>query len=197
MVKYVATVAVQTADGKIIGRAYGMCSSAEMRRNRKTGQMEPRWQDEYAIMSMAQTRATSKAFRLVGSWIMALAGYEPTPAEEIEAIAETIEQETPTKSTYSQPQFNLVCKLIAEIAPEYINHGLESHTVHQLATILLAGANKDKASKVITRLKEVKEALATPQDKLTAEQEEHMREFGVWLMDKLGQMEKNAANNQK
>jgi hypothetical protein len=32
---------------------------------------------------MAQTRATGKACRLAFSWIMSLAGYEPTPAEEI------------------------------------------------------------------------------------------------------------------
>ena len=32
---------------------------------------------------MAQTRATGKACRLAFSWIMALAGYEPTPAEEM------------------------------------------------------------------------------------------------------------------
>ncbi|MBK8185727.1 MAG: hypothetical protein IPK63_23660 [Candidatus Competibacteraceae bacterium] len=32
---------------------------------------------------MAQTRATGKACRLAFSWIMSLAGYEPTPAEEM------------------------------------------------------------------------------------------------------------------
>ena len=36
-----------------------------------------------ARRSMAQTRATGKACRLAFSWIMALAGYEPTPAEEL------------------------------------------------------------------------------------------------------------------
>jgi len=39
--------------------------------------------DEYAIASMAQTRATSKAFRLSFGWIMKIAGYEATPAEEV------------------------------------------------------------------------------------------------------------------
>jgi len=37
----------------------------------------------YARRSMAQTRATSKAARLAFSWIMVLAGYEVTPAEEM------------------------------------------------------------------------------------------------------------------
>jgi len=34
-------------------------------------------------ISMAGTRATSKALRLLLSWVVVLAGYEPTPAEEM------------------------------------------------------------------------------------------------------------------
>ena len=37
----------------------------------------------YARRSMALTRATAKASRLAFSWVMVLAGYEPTPSEEI------------------------------------------------------------------------------------------------------------------
>jgi hypothetical protein len=50
---------------------------------------EERWHDadDYAKRSMAATRATSKACRLAFSWIMTLAGYEATPAEEIEGKA--------------------------------------------------------------------------------------------------------------
>ena len=36
-----------------------------------------------AVMSMAQTRATSKAYRAKYSWVAVLAGYQPTPAEEM------------------------------------------------------------------------------------------------------------------
>lgn len=39
---------------------------------------------EYAIYSMAQTRAMGKAYRMAFSWIVKLAGYQPTPAEEME-----------------------------------------------------------------------------------------------------------------
>ncbi len=38
----------------------------------------------YQLMSMAQTRAVSKALRNVLSWIVVLAGYDATPAEEAE-----------------------------------------------------------------------------------------------------------------
>lgn len=35
------------------------------------------------MRSMAVTRATGKAFRLGFSWVMVMAGYSPTPAEEM------------------------------------------------------------------------------------------------------------------
>ncbi len=65
---------VRVADGRVLSRASAICARDE-----------PQWRDrpEYAVRSMAVTRATSKAFRLVYSWVMALAGYEPTPAEEM------------------------------------------------------------------------------------------------------------------
>ena len=42
-----------------------------------------RQRDRFAIYSMAQTRALGKAYRMCLSWIVKLAGYEPTPAEEM------------------------------------------------------------------------------------------------------------------
>ena len=68
-------------DGACIGRASAECGSPdELDRHGK-----PVWSSRprYARRSMAQTRATGKACRLAFSWIMALAGYEPTPAEEM------------------------------------------------------------------------------------------------------------------
>jgi len=65
---------VRTSDGAVIGRASAECSTDESRWSHN---------DRYARRSMSITRATSKAFRLSFSWIMALAGYEVTPAEEI------------------------------------------------------------------------------------------------------------------
>src|SRR5262245_60690290 len=47
---------------------------------------EPNWQSKplFQLKSMAQTRACAKALRNVLSWIVVLAGYEPTPAEELD-----------------------------------------------------------------------------------------------------------------
>lgn len=42
----------------------------------------------FQLASMAQTRANAKVLRNVLSWVAVLAGYRPTPAEEIEEIAQ-------------------------------------------------------------------------------------------------------------
>ena len=60
--------------GAVVGRGSALC-----------GKDEKRWgsAERYARRSMAITRATGKAYRLGFSWIMTLAGYEPTPMEEM------------------------------------------------------------------------------------------------------------------
>lgn len=47
---------------------------------------EYKWSDKplFQLKSMAQTRACAKAFRNVLSWVAVLAGYAPTPAEELD-----------------------------------------------------------------------------------------------------------------
>jgi hypothetical protein len=49
---------------------------------------EENWQDKpwFQLASMAQTRAGAKALRFVLSKIVVLAGYKPTPAEEMEGV---------------------------------------------------------------------------------------------------------------
>ena len=77
---------VRMSDGACISRASAECGDEKPWNTRA----------KYARRSMAQTRATGKACRLAFSWIMSLAGYEVTPAEEMTPIieAETIEVET-------------------------------------------------------------------------------------------------------
>ena len=71
---------IRINDNAVIGRASALCGMDE-----KDSKGKPTWANrpEYARRSMAVTRATGKAYRLGFSWIMALAGYEPTPAEEM------------------------------------------------------------------------------------------------------------------
>lgn len=69
-----ARVEARTLDGRIVGSAEAMCTRDEkMWRNR----------DDYALRSMAQTRATSKALASPLRFVVTLAGYEGTPAEEM------------------------------------------------------------------------------------------------------------------
>jgi hypothetical protein len=58
-----------------VGAGFAVCS------NKESGK---KFYQEFAIMSMAQTRAIGKAYRNCLAWIIRAAGYEPTPAEEMD-----------------------------------------------------------------------------------------------------------------
>lgn len=73
-VKYKSTVEIINQQGTVVSRGYAWCSNKESKKKSF---------DEYAIASMAQTRAVGKAYRNILSWIVKMAGYESTPAEEI------------------------------------------------------------------------------------------------------------------
>ena len=70
---------IRATDGAVIGRGSAIVSNDE-----STWKSRPR----YAKRSMAITRATGKAYRLGFAWIMTLAGYEGTPAEEMMDVVE-------------------------------------------------------------------------------------------------------------
>lgn len=69
---------VHTETGHIMGAAIMECGLDEFVCRGKEGRAK-----HDACKSMAQTRATSKAYRLNYSWVAVLAGYEPTTAEEM------------------------------------------------------------------------------------------------------------------
>ena len=60
---------------QVVGSGFAICSNREF--GKKAYQ-------EFAIASMAQTRAIGKAYRNILAWIIRAAGYEPTPAEEMD-----------------------------------------------------------------------------------------------------------------
>jgi hypothetical protein len=79
--RYVALVElVRMSDQAVLTRASAECGGPD----------DGTWQNRppYARRSMAITRATGKACRIAFSWVMALAGYEVTPAEEMDGIRE-------------------------------------------------------------------------------------------------------------
>lgn len=76
-----ATVKIYKGE-QMVGCGVAICSNKE---NKKKSF------DEYAILSMAQTRAIGKAYRNMLGWVMKLAGYESTPSEEMKKVGETVE----------------------------------------------------------------------------------------------------------
>jgi hypothetical protein len=77
--KYRAEVSLRDKEGKMVGYGVAICS------NREAGKKNF---DEYAVASMAQTRAVGKAYRMKIGWLLKVAGYETTPAEEMDAVRE-------------------------------------------------------------------------------------------------------------
>ena len=74
--KYQAKVTLfDIRHGVTVGAGFAVCS------NKESGK---KFYQEFAIMSMAQTRAVGKAYRNILAWIIRAAGYEPTPAEEMD-----------------------------------------------------------------------------------------------------------------
>jgi hypothetical protein len=73
-IAYEAKVEVYRNGNQIVASGEAMCSNRESR-----------WQgaDEYAIKSMAITRASGKAYRIPLSFLAVMAGLEVTPAEEM------------------------------------------------------------------------------------------------------------------
>jgi hypothetical protein len=97
-IKYMATCEVRNiTTGQLVATGIALCSNAEKTK---------RYFDEYAILSMAQTRAIGKAYRNLLAWLMKAAGFEATPAEEMDFAKD----ETPTK----KPK---VVEVVAEEVP--------------------------------------------------------------------------------
>ncbi len=87
-IKYIAEVTIyRYSDNVRLSKGVAICSNKEANKRN--------W-DEYAICSMAQTRATGKAFRNLLSWIMKAAGFEATPAEEMDFNAKPSDDNYPT-----------------------------------------------------------------------------------------------------
>jgi hypothetical protein len=110
---YVARVEARTLDGHVVGAAESECSRAE-----------PTWAKRapYALRSMAQTRATSRALRAPLGQIVVHAGYEPAGVEEMPAAAPVppprpVEPKPPTKA--QMQEIATLIRRLDELAPEH------------------------------------------------------------------------------
>ncbi|MGO9960589.1 MAG: hypothetical protein ACLP50_32210 [Solirubrobacteraceae bacterium] len=90
-----ARVEARTMDGRTIGAAEAMCSRGELTWAKR---------EDYALRSMAQTRATSKALRGPLGFIVALAGYATTPFEEMPNETEPPNERKATTQPIAEPE---------------------------------------------------------------------------------------------
>jgi len=79
---YLARVEARTISGDVVGAAEAECTRDEESGGKRRWATAP----PYALRSMAQTRAGSKALRMPLGFIMQLAGFEGTPAEEMDGV---------------------------------------------------------------------------------------------------------------
>lgn len=87
---FMATVeARRVTDGMVVGQAQALCTNDEKKGPWKSA-------DRYALLSMAQTRATSKALKQAVGPLMKLAGFQTTPLEEmpVEPVAQSTRRDT-------------------------------------------------------------------------------------------------------
>jgi hypothetical protein len=95
---YVAKVAPDSAiyvGPELVGAGVAICSNKEQGK---------KYYQEFAIASMAQTRAVGKAYRAVVAFLIRAAGYEPTPAEEMDYSGNTSTEAQPVKVEAERPK---------------------------------------------------------------------------------------------
>jgi cell pole-organizing protein PopZ len=111
------------ADGQVISAAQAMCLDDEQK-----------WKDKplFQLRSMAQTRAQAKALRNVLAWVVVMAGYAPTPAEEMDSNSNAIA----SRAEYTPMHNDRVRKLCFEIA--------NSQTIEELRGRYLSAGNEAK-----------------------------------------------------
>jgi hypothetical protein len=106
-IKYMAKCEVRNINtGQLVATGVAICSNFEHSKKRF---------DEYAILSMAQTRAIGKAYRNLLAWLMKAAGFEATPAEEMDFAAQEVKIKVP-----SEPENHSIKEVFAEIVEEEV-----------------------------------------------------------------------------
>lgn len=99
-------VAYHVASGREISGADSMCLTDE-----KNWAQKPLFQ----LRSMAQTRACAKALRNVLAWVVVLAGYKPTPYEEMSSMEKGSKQTVqPQRASAASPQNESSSDVISE-----------------------------------------------------------------------------------
>lgn len=116
---FLARAVALRPDGMEISAAEAMCLNDE-----------PNWSKKplFQLRSMAQTRACGKALRNVLAWVVVLAGYKATPAEEIQDMANAQQQKPPIQQPKEKEQSAYGDKIITGIEDVTSKSGTNNKT---------------------------------------------------------------------
>ena len=163
---------VRIADGHELMRAQHTCGA----------QGDAPWdkRNTYAKQSMAITRATGKCCRLVFSWIMVMAGYSPTPAEEMP------KEDNPTPPPKKEPARKKAepkPELMTDAQKEHLQSltsedGLGSDLQEYIKKALEKGATKVGAQKLIDESERRIEVLLEDAEKKAQEKQSEGEQTG-------------------
>ena len=119
---------------QVVGAGFAICSNKEQGK---------KYYQEFAIASMAQTRAIGKAYRNILAWIIRAAGYEPTPAEEMDYNGNTpeakVEQQpvaAPAKPAIKAVPEDAPQPVVAEVPEAPISNGVKYASAKQKEEII-------------------------------------------------------------
>jgi hypothetical protein len=113
-----ARVEARTMSGAVVGAA-----EAECLRSEKTWKSR----DDYALRSMAQTRATSKALRQPLGFVMTLAGFDATPLEEMPPAGSDVPEPLRAEGPQTDPEREQLLDALTDLSKQL---GLDLETVY-------------------------------------------------------------------
>ena len=151
-IKYQAKVILfDLKSGQTVGAGFAVCSNKEQGK---------KFYQEFAIMSMAQTRAIGKAYRNILAWIIRAAGYEPTPAEEMDyagntpTVAETPAPAAPVAAAADAPAPAYASATQKEEIIRLLNHPVVTRAEKTRMLLNINRLDEERATQAIAKLKQ-------------------------------------------
>lgn len=124
-----------------VGAGFAVCSNTEAGK---------KFYQEFAIMSMAQTRAIGKAYRNCLAWIIRAAGYEPTPAEEMDYNTSTVPVPIPAMQVVNDQS--------VQVAP--MHYALASQKEEIVRLLNTPSITRQEKTKMLLNINRIDEARA-------------------------------------
>lgn len=147
-------IVINENTGLEVGGAQAYCMRDEYNWSKKPS---------FQLASMAQTRAGSKALRQILGFVVALAGYNPTPIEEMTGDEfDNSKTKEPKNDLITQPQISLIFKLLndtgyteKDLKIKYEIASMKELTLEQASTIIdnllkLPKKQKEKTTEGLT-----------------------------------------------